>query len=66
MLPIPQVIYLLKELLIGFELLIDIFGLFEPSQRMIVLNHRQQWRVWINEDYILSTKDNPKHNPPRS
>jgi hypothetical protein len=56
MLPIPQVIYLLKEALIGFELLIDIFGVFEPSQRMIVVNHRLQWRMWINEDYIVSTK----------
>lgn len=31
MLPMPQLIYLLKEVLIGFEVLIDIFGLFEPS-----------------------------------
>jgi hypothetical protein len=48
MLPIPQVIYLLKELLIGFEVLIDIFGLFDPSAKMIIVNQRQQWKVWIN------------------
>lgn len=48
MLPIPQIIYLLKEVLIGFEVLIDIFGLFTPNSKMIVLNHRHQWKVWIN------------------
>lgn len=58
MLPMPQLIYLLKEALIGFEVLIDIFGLFEPSQRMVVVNQRQQWKVWINEDYIASSKRN--------
>lgn len=55
-LAMPQLIYLLKEALIGFEVLIDIFGLFEPSQRMVVVNQRQQWKVWISEDYIASTK----------
>jgi hypothetical protein len=60
MLAIPQIIYLLKEALIGFELLIDIFGVFEPSQRMIMVNHKHQWRVWINEDYISSAKETPK------
>lgn len=60
MLAIPQIIYLLKEALIGFELLIDIFGVFEPSQRMIMVNHRHQWRVWINEDYISSAKETPR------
>jgi hypothetical protein len=60
LLAIPQIIYLLKEALIGFELLIDIFGVFEPTQRMILINHRHQWRVWINEDYIISAKETPK------
>ena len=55
-LPMPQLIYLLKEALIGFEVLIDIFGLFEPSQRTVVVNQRQQWKVWISEDYIASSK----------
>lgn len=62
MLPMPQLIYLLKEALIGFEVLIDIFGLFEPSQRMVVVNQRQQWKVWINEDYIASSKRNCSWN----
>jgi hypothetical protein len=61
LLPIPQIIYLLKELLIGFEVLIDIFGLFEPTQRMIVVNHRHQWKVWMSEDYILSSKETPRY-----
>lgn len=30
LLPFPQVLYLLKEMMIGYEVLVDIFGIFEP------------------------------------
>lgn len=59
MLPVPQIIHLLKEVFIGFEALVGIFGLFTPKQKMIVLNERQQWKVWINEQYVLSNKSTP-------
>ena len=30
-LPFTQIIYLLKEMMIGYDVLLDIFGAFEPN-----------------------------------
>lgn len=30
-LTLPQIVYLLKEMMIGYEALVDIFGTFKPS-----------------------------------
>ncbi len=38
LLPFPQVVYLLKEMMIGYEVLVDIFGIFEPSDSMVAVN----------------------------
>jgi len=47
-LPLPQFLYLLKETLIGFELLFDIFGYFKVTDDMIIVNASSQWKVWIS------------------
>lgn len=46
-LPFTQIIYLLKEMMIGYDVLLDIFGAFEPNDEMIAVSN-YQWRVWIN------------------
>jgi hypothetical protein len=56
LLPFSQIIYLLKEMMIGYDVLIDIFGFFDPSDRMVVVNGNDQWRVWIHEDSTTFTK----------
>jgi hypothetical protein len=48
LLPLPQILYLLKEMMIGYEVLVDIFGIIEPSDAMIVVNEQDQWKVWIS------------------
>jgi hypothetical protein len=47
-LPFAQIIYLLKEMMIGYDVLMDIFGAIEPNDEMIAVNSNMQWRVWIN------------------
>jgi len=44
----PQILHLFKEILIGYELLVNIFGFFVVTDKMIVLNNNNQWKVWIN------------------
>jgi hypothetical protein len=55
-LPFAQIIYLLKEMMIGYDVLLDIFGSFEPTDEMIAVSQSWQWRVWINEDYTSNGK----------
>lgn len=43
-------------MMIGYEFLYDIFGSFEPNDRMIGVNNNLQWCVWINEDYTINLK----------
>jgi hypothetical protein len=52
----PQVVYLIKEMMIGFEVLIDIFGCFDPNERLIAVNERNQWKFWISKDFSLNSK----------
>lgn len=51
---LSQVLYLLKESLIGFERLYDRFGPFDVSNKMILVNKNQKCRVWINENITLN------------
>ena len=50
-------LYLLKELLIGFDALVDIFGTFEPKEEMIMVNRAYKWKIWINQDFHRNEKD---------
>lgn len=50
-LPFSQILYLLKEMMIGYDVLIDKFGIFSPSEGMVAVNGGCQWRVWVNEDF---------------
>jgi len=47
---------MMKESLIGFERLYDRFGPFDVSTRMVFINKKGKYRVWINEDVA---KNNP-------
>lgn len=49
-LPLFQLLYLLKEALVGFERLYDRFGGFDISDRMVLLSKSGRCRVWFNED----------------
>lgn len=42
--------------MVGFECLIDIFGIFEPSEDMIAVNEQNEWRFWISEDFASNSK----------
>lgn len=53
----PQVMYLLKEMLVGFEVLVDIFGFFDPTDQMVVLTANHRWKMWSNPD-LNETKTN--------
>jgi hypothetical protein len=55
-LPIGQIIYLLKEMMIGYDVLFDIFGSFDPNDEMIALDRHSQWRLWINIDFTKNFK----------
>ena len=57
MLACSQTVYLLKEMLIGYEVLFDIFGAFEPTDQMVMVDGRDQWRVWINSDFTSNVKE---------
>lgn len=50
----PQTMYLLKEMLVGFEVLIDIFGFFNPEEEMLTLTSNQRWKIWPNSDFKLN------------
>jgi hypothetical protein len=52
--PLFQVLYLLKESVIGFERLYDRFGTFDISNKMILINKNLKCRVWINENITLN------------
>lgn len=54
--------YLLKEMMIGYDALLDIFGIFTPTERMVAVSPTYQWKVWINEDYYENAK--PETNLP--
>lgn len=56
MLPLSQIIYLLKEMMIGYDTLVDIFGMFGPTEQMVAVSNNSQWKVWINEDFFKNTK----------
>lgn len=42
--------------MIGFEVLFDIFGTFEPDDSMIMVDRGDKWKMWINSDYTINTK----------
>ena len=48
--------------MIGYDVLMDIFGVFEPSDEMIGVNNNNQWRVWMSEDYTLNLKSEKNIN----
>ena len=48
--------YLLKEMMIGYDALLDIFGIFTPTEQMVAVSSNYQWKVWINEDYYKNDK----------
>jgi hypothetical protein len=54
LLPFPQVLYLLKEMMTGYEVLVDIFGIFEPLDSMVAVNSSQQWKLWVNPNFTLN------------
>ena len=56
MLSFSQIIYLLKEMMIGYDALIDIFGTFEPMEKMVAISATHQWKVWVNSDFFTNTK----------
>lgn len=56
MLPLSQIIYLLKEMMIGYDTLVDIFGMFGPTEQMVAVSNNSQWKVWINEDFFKNSK----------
>jgi hypothetical protein len=60
-LPLSQNLYLLKEMMIGYDVLMDIFGTFDPNDTMVAVNSSEQWRVWIHENYDSFSK----HEPPQ-
>jgi hypothetical protein len=49
-----QILYLMKEALVGFERLFDRFGLFDITNRMILINKNSKCRVWMNENITLN------------
>ena len=57
LLPFSQILYLLKEMMIGYDALIDIFGLFSPDEEMVGVNGGNQWKVWINRDFYSNSKE---------
>jgi hypothetical protein len=49
-----QLLYLLKESLIGFERLFDRFGGFDITDKMILINKNNKCKVWINEALMFN------------
>jgi len=43
--------------MIGYDVLVDIFGTFNPKDTMMVVNGNDQWRIWINEETTTFTKN---------
>ena len=41
-------------MLVGYEVLIDIFGFFEPNDKMVIVNNQQKWKIWVTEDFRSS------------
>jgi hypothetical protein len=37
-----------------FEVLIDIFGFFNPEEEMLTLTSNQRWKIWPNSDFKLN------------
>lgn len=62
-LSLPQILHLLKEMMVGYDVLVDIFGTFHPSARMVALNAHSQWRVWVHEDFAFNSKPPTSHPP---
>jgi hypothetical protein len=52
--PLYQLLYLLKEALVGFERLFDRFGGFDVSNKMVLISKNSKCRVWINENITLN------------
>ena len=44
-------------MMIGYDALIDIFGLFSPDEEMVGVNGGNQWKVWINRDFYSNSKE---------
>lgn len=51
LLPLPQIVYLLKEMMVGYEVLVDIFGIFQPQDAMIAVTAHDQWRIWVHNNF---------------
>lgn len=54
--PFSQALHLLREMLIGFEALFDIFGPFDPLEELVAVSTGDQWRMWIDPDFCSSFK----------
>lgn len=44
-------------MLIGFEVLVDLFGIFNPTEKMVAVNSHGHWKMWVNEDYCHNSKE---------
>ena len=60
LLSFSQILYLLKEMMIGYDALIDIFGVFDIRPEMVAVSVNYQWKVWMHEDFFRNTKEEPK------
>lgn len=49
--PLFKILYLLKEAVIGCERLLDRFGGFAVSARMVAVSAGGRCKVWLNEDF---------------
>jgi hypothetical protein len=56
LLSFSQIVYLLKEMMIGYDALIDIFGTFDPQERMIAISANYSWKVWISDNFYKNAK----------
>ncbi len=52
--PLYQILYIVKEALVGFDRLYDRFGSFDISNKMVLINKNGKCRVWINENITLN------------
>jgi hypothetical protein len=49
--------YMLRECLIGFNSLFEVFGLFDIEPTFIAINDQGKVKVWLNDIYGLNTVD---------
>jgi len=57
--PLFQILYLMKESLIGYERLFSLFGAFKVTKEMIFLNKSNKCKVWVSKNYAFNYPDEP-------